>query len=528
MNKVFQVNIGGVPFTINEDGFAQLNRYLDSLKAMFNGDQSHEIMQDIESRIAELLTERMQKRLIIELSDIQFVMEVIGSPEDLSDEDTSDPKDQKQQSKSAYEFKTGKRLYRNPDEKVIAGVASGIAAFLGIRDPLWVRLAFIILAFFSRGIAVIGYIVLMFILKEAKSSKEKLEMRGDPINLANLSKMVEDEVNGFTGKFKKFKKKDKRNTQDNATADVDQEEEGWHSKIEDWLMNLGQSVEYGMRGVLRVIAPIVKLTGGVILLVLVMVWVGILFSLVVGKPVIMMFMPADNVVSFLGMCNAYAILLIPIIAIALLVVRWFFKKRIHSAILGGLFGFWFISLMSLAIVSSKVAKEFSTPFTVFTNMIQNKDQRSAYHIQVDKVKSEYAYQLGNFSFNNQNLKLGPTKLVLEKSDDEYYYLLQEMNARGRDEQAATLSASEMNFNFSVKNDTIIIPESAKLPIDSKFRNQTLSYTLKIPENKSVHFDKDLGKMVIVSRIPGAPVYNSALRNKTLTLVKDSLRVTPNN
>jgi phage shock protein PspC (stress-responsive transcriptional regulator) len=527
MNKVFQVNLGGIPFTINEDAYVQLVAYLDSLKAMFGNEHGPEIIQDIESRIAELFTERLGKRLIVESHDVSAIIDVIGRPEDLGHEPAGNASGSTSDGKG-FEFKTGKRLYRNPDEKVIGGVASGIAAYFGIKDPIWIRIAMVILFLISRGTAVIAYFILMSIIKEAKTSKEKLEMRGDPINLANLSGTLEKEVNGFSQKFKKYTSKQK-STQDGESMSTEATEDAgisgqWLAKLEEWLMGLGQSVEYGLKGLTRILAPLIKLTGGVVLMVLIVVWTAILISLIIGKPVIMMFMPANHIVTGLGLINLYAVLLLPFIALAILIVKWFFRRRVHNAILGGLFGLWFINIVSLSVIGSKTVQEFSTPFSLINNLLQQGNTVQSYFLKVNKPSSDTGYKIGSLSFNNQILQLTPTRLLIEKSEDENYYLLQELQARGMNESDASQAAKALTFETNLQGDTIAISEAARLPLKEKYRGQTLKYTLKIPENKSIQFDKDLGSLVVTSRLPGSPVYNQAVRSKKLKIVRDSIQV----
>jgi phage shock protein PspC (stress-responsive transcriptional regulator) len=94
----------------------------------------------------------------------------------------------------------GKRMFRNPDDAIVAGVASGIAAYFGL-DSVWVRLGFVLLTLGS-GFGVLLYIVLWIILPEAKTETEKMQMRGEPINLKNVETTIKERA-------EEFKKKDK-------------------------------------------------------------------------------------------------------------------------------------------------------------------------------------------------------------------------------------------------------------------------------------------------------------------------------
>ncbi len=524
MHKVVQINLGGFPFTINEDAFLLLQDYLASLKVLFKDDSGTEIMADIESRIAELFSERLQKRMIVDVEDILFVQEIIGKPEELG-EDTSDEK-QSSTFNGATTSKTEKRLYRNLDDKVVGGVASGLAAYLGMKDPVWIRIFMVLIFLISKGTAVLGYFILMAIIKPAKTSKEKLEMRGDPINLANLSKIVEDEVNGISEKF--------RSKQTNASESANHEKDGssfeesraesWRVNLENWLMGLGQSLEYGAKGLMRILNPIIKLIGVLVVLVLMAVWTIILVSLIVGKPFILMFMPTGDVVTSLGLINLYVVLLTPFLGISLLIIKWFFQKQIPNLLFGILFGLWFVNLVSLVLVGSSTIREFKTPFMLTKQLLNEGINPDVYHVKVYQGDRLEGFSLGSISFDDKFVQITPNRLVIEKSEDEKFYLYEERYARGRSESEASASAMELLFTTKVNQDSILLPEAARLPITGKFRGQWIQYVLKIPNEKTVQFDRNLGDLNISTGLPGDPVYNQSVRNKKLRIVSDSIQL----
>ncbi len=182
MKKNFTVNIGKQLFNIDEDAFEILNSYLSRLRNLFAADESRdEIMADIEMRIAELLGHRVsQKGQGIVVSE--FVREVIsemGEPGQLSDSGS-------EQGSSATSSRTTGKLFRDPINRKVGGVASGLAAFIGI-NPIWIRLVFL-LSTFLYGSGPIVYIVLWIILPEAQTTVEKLEMQRQQINIDNLHK----------------------------------------------------------------------------------------------------------------------------------------------------------------------------------------------------------------------------------------------------------------------------------------------------------------------------------------------------
>ncbi len=181
MKKNFSVNIGGRIFNIDDDAFESLNNYFARLRNFFAADEGHEeILADIEMRIAELLDQhKAQGQPVITLKHIAEVIAGMGEPDQLSDTETD-----KHQSTSG--IKTGGKLFRDPDNRQIGGVAAGIAAWFGI-DPVWIRLAFAALTlFYATGLIVYG--VLWLILPVASTTSEKLEMQRQSINVNSLRK----------------------------------------------------------------------------------------------------------------------------------------------------------------------------------------------------------------------------------------------------------------------------------------------------------------------------------------------------
>jgi phage shock protein PspC (stress-responsive transcriptional regulator) len=179
MKKNFSVNIGGRIFNIDDDAYECLNNYLARLRNFFAADQGYqEIIADIEMRIAELLEQQKEQGLsIITLKHIEDVIASMGEPDQLSDSDTEHPK-------STPGIKTRGKLFRDPDNRQIGGVAAGIAAWFGI-DPVWVRLIFAAFTLFY-AVGIIVYAVLWLILPVAQTTSEKLEMQRQSININTL------------------------------------------------------------------------------------------------------------------------------------------------------------------------------------------------------------------------------------------------------------------------------------------------------------------------------------------------------
>ncbi len=203
MNKVFNINLGGYPFVIDHDAFDELEKYLTSLKNYFKADEGRdEIVSDIEARVAELFKDKLKRRKIVSLKDVNEVIDTMGKPEQFEDEKHANSGNY---AANKFDIRTGKRLYRDPESKILAGVCSGLSAYLGIEDPIWMRLVFAV-AVFGFGFSVIPYIILWAVVPEAKTSGDKLAMRGEAANVTNIANFIQENMQHLGKKITEFSK----------------------------------------------------------------------------------------------------------------------------------------------------------------------------------------------------------------------------------------------------------------------------------------------------------------------------------
>jgi phage shock protein PspC (stress-responsive transcriptional regulator) len=196
MNKTLDINIANQIFHIDENAYRVLKNYLDAIqKSLANEVSREEIIQDIEARIAELFIERMiSDNQVISVEDVNAVIKIMGEPEDyhLSDEDET-------ASKTSY--KSSKKLYRDKESSYISGLSAGVGHYLNI-NPIWIRLLWILFTVFSTGWFILIYIILWIIVPEARTTAEKLAMKGEPINLSNIEKKIKEGYENVSEKLK--------------------------------------------------------------------------------------------------------------------------------------------------------------------------------------------------------------------------------------------------------------------------------------------------------------------------------------
>ncbi len=202
MKKTLTINLSGTVFHIDEDAYRLLDNYLSNLRVHFRREaDGEEIVRDMEQRIAELFTVRLHEgRQVITIEDVEEVIAQMGQPEELEGDASFASADEEQSRGS-------RRLYRDPDNKVFGGVASGIAAYQD-WDVVWVRLAFLLLCIFVQG-AVLAYIIAWIIIPAANTATEKLEMQGKKINLENIGRTVTDNFERATEKVNNYVRSDR-------------------------------------------------------------------------------------------------------------------------------------------------------------------------------------------------------------------------------------------------------------------------------------------------------------------------------
>ena len=170
MKKTININFQGQLITIEETAYDLLNKYIQSLKEYFRSEaEGNEIVNDIENRIAELFGNRLKHGIsCITDADVESIINTIGRPEEFdmgfedADEATTVPpreKSAESQMPPPINMQERRSLYRKSNDKILGGVCSGLAHYLKI-DPVFVRLAFVLLSSFVFWVYIILWIVL--------------------------------------------------------------------------------------------------------------------------------------------------------------------------------------------------------------------------------------------------------------------------------------------------------------------------------------------------------------------------------
>lgn len=189
MNKVISIRLGHYVLTVDEDAAHAISAYTDALRRKYAGEEgAEEIVSDIEERMGELL-EKKQKANHLNFSTLSDVQEVIAQLGPLENEDI--PNMQHESSR--------RRLFRDPDNRILGGVWGGVGAFFDI-DPVILRVIWVI-SVFALGFGVPLYIILWVVIPEANTTAEKLMMKGQRPTLRNIEDNVKAEMSGVGARF---------------------------------------------------------------------------------------------------------------------------------------------------------------------------------------------------------------------------------------------------------------------------------------------------------------------------------------
>lgn len=179
MKKTVNVAIGGCSFIIDEDAYNVMSEYLENFKgALESSSASNDVMDELETRIADLLKQKMAGREVVNLKIVEEIIGQVGYPEGYKEVNNTNNEN----------MSAPKRLFRDPDDKKIGGVCSGLALFLGI-DVVFIRIIFLIALLFVGG-GFWAYVIFWIVAPEARTAVEKCEMRGLPPTAENIRRFT--------------------------------------------------------------------------------------------------------------------------------------------------------------------------------------------------------------------------------------------------------------------------------------------------------------------------------------------------
>lgn len=549
MKKNISINISGIIFHIEEDGYENLKKYLDSINRYFSTfEDSSEILADIESRIAEIFLSKLNaEKQVITAEDVTSLIATMGSVSDFRAVEDSEGKetttgsgtsseafdtgskstyvppkqlyrDQKRKIlggvcaglgnyfnvdplwirllfaallfvygitaliyivmwiivPGSYELDEpqGKKMFRDPERKVIGGVSGGIAAYLGI-DIILVRALFILLAF-AGGLGVFLYIIFWVCLPEARSLTDKMQMQGEPVTLSNIESNIKRNFNIREG-----------------------EPESTLTKILLFPFRLIGLILTALGKLIEPLAQVVRIMIGAIIILM---GIGLVFSIVVTGGVLLgmfaggvfstpwlaefneMDVPVEIFTrAFPGWVALAGIVaaLIPSVFLILLGASVIARKLVFPATVGwSMFAIFMVSAAILAVGVPRIVYAFH--------------EDGEYDIEtVYKINGDTAV----LKVNENGSDYEGARLTLRGYSGPDFKLVQSFEAQGSSRSRAIENAKMVTYNVSFRDSVLTFDEDIRFKDDAVFRGQHLNMILYIPYDFPFTMDEGMGRFI---------------------------------
>ncbi|THU41836.1 PspC domain-containing protein [Niastella caeni] len=611
MKKVININFQGRVVPIEETAYEILKQYIESLRRYFANEEGRdEIINDIESRIAELFSERLKKgATCITDEDVQAVMASMGRPEDFEAETgtnggTTTGTGQQQQSSSqqsqsatgAYSPGPGRgRLVRNADDKIIAGVCSGLANYFHI-DPVIMRIVFVLL-FFTGGSGIlvylilwvavpsqsiqsnitkrlyrssddkviagvcgglaayfnislwvprlifalpfiitllsgpfnwfwgdidfwigprivtgslgstlfVTYIVLWIAVPIAVTAAEKLEMRGERVDLNSIRDTVKEDLESFRSKAQNWGNEVKQSAQQFSTQ---ARQFGQSERVKTFTSEASTAARGAGSGIAHIIGVLFKafflFIVGMIALVLFGVLVGLLFG---GVPVMSFkeFLLDGFWQNSLAWLVVLLFLGVPIIALITWLIRRIMGVRSKNHYLGYVFGtLWFVGIVSAALLTGSIFRSFKSRNFIEENFSMAQPTNGKLTLDVTTNNINYRYYSNDwfdwedgdwplFGANLDSIMINTVRVDVVKSNDNEFHITKVKFSRGKDPVTARNIAEKINFPVSQNDSIVYLPKGFSISKNERWRAQQVLLILQVPVGKRFHLDRSVSR-----------------------------------
>ncbi|GAC1416680.1 MAG: hypothetical protein NVS1B13_00080 [Flavisolibacter sp.] len=600
MKKIININLSGRVIPIEDGAYESLQRYIDSLRRYFAKEEGRdEIINDIESRIAELMNDKIKKGTpAITDADILEIVGSMGRVEDFeaaAAAETATASNQNSGNLNASFAATtgakkakgrlyrdgsdkllggvcsgianymnvdpaivrllfaiitfggfgfgfliyiilwivlptreldsyiGKRLFRNPDDKVISGVAGGLAAYFN-KSSGFVRIIFaaplllnIIFGIFNgfffafhdgvfphlfvgsfTGTFVLTYIVLWVVLPEAKSSFEKMEMRGEKVDVNTIRQNVKEEMENFKTKAQAWSEEVKTSAQQFGNK----AKEFASTRGKAFANEMSETTRPVVRGVGHIIGVLFKaffiFIAGCMALSVFAVLMVLIFGGVAWLP-INDFLWSSPFQKLLGWGTLLLFITIPVIGFLVWLIRRIVRVRSKSSYLGWIFGgLWLIGLLCAISFGISIAKDLSAFERTSNDFAISQPEKGKLIVRVNEPEIHYSGNTwwfhddsNSWDIENDTLKFSNVKVRVRKSDDSSYHVRLYKYSAGQSTLEAQRRADRTVFNMSSADSVLNIGSGVAIDRTNKFRGQGVVIEVQVPVGKKIRFDESI-------------------------------------
>ncbi len=503
MNKTVNINLAGIFFHIDEDAYLKLQRYLEAIKRSFTDSQGRsEIIADIEIRIAELFSERMKTdRQVISNKEVEEVITIMGQPEDYLVDDEIFDDEPSQQKYSTTSNKNSKKLFRDTENSYVGGVCSGLAHYFNI-DVIWVRL-FWILLIFGAGTGVFLYILLWIFIPEATTTSEKLTMTGEEVTITNIEKKIKDGIGSVSENVKNIdfqKHADKLKegfgqASDNISESVKRIDT---NKIKSSSKSFFESLGGVFSSVFKIFSKFIGITLVISCIVgIITLAIGLIFGTFFNAD--LRFFDNDFIRAYDALDGLFWIFPVLVFIIAVIPIIFFMYlglkilvnnlKPMGSVAKYSLIGLWILAIIGIVIIGTKQGLSYKEKASdIKTEQISNITTNDTLVVSMnyndtfaDRFRRDYGLQNANDDNGNKVVFSQGIRLIVKSTKDSVAKIRVDKSARGSDYNQAKNRAKNINYNYRLNGNKLILDNYFTVPDNAVARDQEIELTLYLPE-----------------------------------------------
>lgn len=483
MNRTIIININGIVFHIEEDAYEVLRSYMIAVKKHFGHTaDSHEIVGDIENRIAEMFNDRIVqgKKEVVTMQDVNEVIAQMGSVDDFETEETESTF-----ADTTYEVPpmTGERkLMRDPDDKVFGGVCSGLGHYFGIESR-WVRLILVLLFIFG-GTGFLLYIILWIVMPLARTRADRMAMRGEAPNLQNFKRSFQEEMEGLRSNFT-----------------------GAEEGLKNGLHSVGNFIVKAFI-VLAKIVGVLFIIGACIGLIVLLVGVFASFGFM-GTDTDMAMFPLNVIEPGFRtpmLISALFVAIIPFVALVALIIRILFNRSVMGRYTGfTLLVGWLIAVGFTTVYATRTLNDFREESTVVEE--RSLEKFPVYHLSrndltVIKLSQDHTDRIASIRQRamrrNQNILEGQSRMymhIARVDSTQGASVTYEYSAHGASYDLAAQRAGRIDYQLQQQGDTLLFDSHFNLDEQDLMRDQRLHLRLNIPVGTRIIIDRELQRHI---------------------------------
>ena len=510
MNRTININLGGFFFHIDETAYQKLRTYLASISKSLSDDAhgKNEIIADIEARISELLSEKItDSRQVVSEIDIEDIIVIMGQPEDYTE-------DEEAYSDASYSYKrnssSGKKLFRDGDDKFLGGVASGIAHYFDI-DTIWVRLLFLVITIAGVGAGILVYIALWILLPEAKTTAEKLQMEGEPVNIDNIEKKIREEFTNVSESVRNAANEASEKIKDGASEFSEKMGQTFSAKT-----NKNNGLQDFLNAIGKIAMVFFKILGKFIGVLFVISGAAVILSLIIGGFSVgsLEFLNIDGgfinypdffyeatLPKWLLSLSLFTLIGIPFLVLLVLGLRMLSSniKQFSKITSITLLAIWFMALLTIIFTGV----EFEASQANYGKSISNNqlDITKKDTLILKMINNDLLYYQDNLKRSSRKHEVAidgelmvytnDIRLDVKKSNTGYAYFIVQKESYGRSRIKASKNAEKIQYEYTITDNEIVFDAFFLSDLKNIFKDEEIDITVFIPATSTIYFDSSV-------------------------------------